>query len=84
MTTSEKPKKFKSFFRGQNVFKTSKSETNAPVILVISDFKIADVLESKVLNSFSKNSIEERRSKAFSFDNFPEIKSFLKKTNFSL
>ena len=33
-----------------------------PVILVISDFRILEVLVSKLLNSFSKNSIEESKS----------------------
>ena len=42
-----KPGKLFLDFSGQNVFKTSESDTKHEVILVISDFKILNVLESK-------------------------------------
>ena len=55
------PLKLMLFFLGEKVFTISKSETKAPVILVISDFKIADVRESKQKNSSSKNLMEDNK-----------------------
>ena len=45
--TSVNPRKFNSSILGQNVLYTEKSEIKQFVIRVISDFKIAIVLESK-------------------------------------
>ena len=52
--TSGKPLKFNSFFEGQKVLKTERSETKIFVIREISDLRIDNVLESNAKNSFSK------------------------------